>query len=131
MKPGSQNGTYIRSLLEQSSTVWHNSLTVQHSNDLERVQKVALKIILKDRYKRYENALATLELESLATRRENLCLIFAHKCLKNPKMKYLFPPNNKTHEMKTRECEDCYVNHTNTTRLQRSPIIYMQNLLNK
>ena len=123
--------TYIRSLLEQSSTVWHSSLTVENSNDLERVQKVALKIILKDSYKSYENALETLELESLASRRENLSLIFAQKCLKNPKMKYLFPPNNKTHEMKTRESEDFYVNHTNTTRLQRSPITYMQNLLNK
>ena len=48
---------YIRSLLEQSSNVWHSGLTVQNQNDLERVQKVALKIILGSEYKNYENAM--------------------------------------------------------------------------
>ena len=50
---------YIRSLLEQSSNVWHSGLTNENENDLERVQKVALKIILKEKYKNYENALNT------------------------------------------------------------------------
>ena len=30
---------FVRSLLEQSATVWHSSLTQENSNDLERVQK--------------------------------------------------------------------------------------------
>ena len=37
---------YIRSILEQSSVVWHSSLTQDNSDDLERVQKAAGKIIL-------------------------------------------------------------------------------------
>ena len=41
---------YIRSLLEQSATVWHSSLTEENRNDLERVQKTALKIILGEKY---------------------------------------------------------------------------------
>ena len=61
--------------------------------DLERVQKIALKIILKEKYKNYENALNTLELETLKYRREKLCFAFAQKCLKNKKMKHLFPPD--------------------------------------
>ena len=121
---------YIRSLLEQSCTVWHSSLTVENSNDLERIQKVALKIILKEHYKNYEHALKEIDLETLKTRREHLCLKFAQKCLKNPKMAKLFPPNNKTHSMKTRESEHFQVNHANTERLKQSPILYMQNLLN-
>ena len=77
---------YIRSLLEQSCTVWNSSLTLENSNDLERVQKVALKIILKENYINYEHALKTLELETLQSRREHLCLKFAQKSFRNPKM---------------------------------------------
>ena len=39
--------SFIRSLLEQSCTVWHSGLTQENTNDLERVQKCALKINLK------------------------------------------------------------------------------------
>ena len=74
---------FIRSLLEQSATVWHSSLTEENVNDLERVQKSALKIILQEKYKTYKQALAQLGLESLSERREQLCLNFAEKCLKN------------------------------------------------
>ena len=38
---------YIRSIVEQYATVWHSSITVGEKNDLERTQKVALKIIVK------------------------------------------------------------------------------------
>ena len=71
--------SFIRSLLEQACTVWHSGLTVENTNDLERVQKCALKIILKNSYKNYQNALNILELESLESRREFLCLQFATK----------------------------------------------------
>ena len=122
---------YIRSLLEQSCTVWHSGLTDENSQDLERVQKSALKIILQESYDTYEGALKTLELESLDDRRERLCLQFAKKCLTNEKMKNLFPLNHKTHPMITRLEENYEVNHANTGRLQNSPIIYMQKLLNE
>ena len=46
---------FVRSILEQSSSVWHSSLTQENIDDLERVQKSALRIILKDRYKTYTN----------------------------------------------------------------------------
>ena len=34
---------FIRSVLEQSATVWHSSLTEENKNDLERVQKSAVR----------------------------------------------------------------------------------------
>ena len=37
--------TFIKSVLEQSAVVWHSSLTQKNRDDLERVQKVAVKII--------------------------------------------------------------------------------------
>ena len=119
---------FIRSLLEQSAPVWHSSIT--HSDDLERVQKSALKIILKQRYKDYPNALKLLELDTLKQRREQLCLSFALKCLKHPKFKKMFPENEKKHEMNTRENEKFKVHFAFTKRLQNSPII-LQKLLNQ
>ena len=86
---------FIRSLLEQSATVWHSGLTEENSNDLERVQKSALKIILGEKFISYENALLRLNMESLKERREHLCTSFALKCLKNPKTKDMFPKNTK------------------------------------
>ena len=73
---------YIRSLLEQSAVVWHSSLTIENAQDLERVQRNAMYIILKDRYIGYENALNVLGLQSLSDRRRELCLRFAQKCVK-------------------------------------------------
>ena len=116
--------------MEQSCTVWHSSLKDENRNDLERVQKCALKIILKNKYKNYQNALNLLELENLENLREFLCLKFAKKSLKNKKMKYLFIPNKKIHDMETRNQSHFKISNANTLRLQISPIIYMQKLLN-
>ena len=118
--------TFIRSLCEQSCSVWNE----QNEQDLERIQKVALKIILKEKYRNYQHALNLLDLDTLKERRDQLSLVFAKKCLSNPKMKNLFPPNNRTHIMKPRKYEHFQVLHANTERMKRSPIIHMQNLLN-
>ena len=45
---------YIRCYMEQSCVVWSSSITVEESNSIERVQKVALRICLKDEYNSYE-----------------------------------------------------------------------------
>ena len=60
---------YIRSLLEQFCTVWHSGLTEENSQDLERIQKSALRIILQESYSTYENALNFLEIDILYERR--------------------------------------------------------------
>jgi hypothetical protein len=122
---------FIRSLLEQSATVWHSSISLENAEDLERVQKSALKVILQDQYKGYKNALNRLDLESLHDRRENLCLNFAIKCTKNKKLENMFPKTSKKHEMITRNPEVYKVQFANTERLKKSPIIYMQKLLNQ
>ena len=70
---------FIRSILEQSSPVWHSSITEENKDDLERIQKSAVKIILQEKYKGYSQGLAQLGLEPLADRREQLCLSFAQK----------------------------------------------------
>ena len=68
---------------------------------------------------------------SLYDRREQLCLNFAQKCVKNPKTVQMFPLNDKNHAMGTRNPEKFKVQHALNGRLKKSPVIYMQTLLNK
>ena len=121
---------FVRSQLEQSSVVWHSSLTDENKNDLERVQKSAMKVIMGERYKGYQKTLNDLDIETLDERRERLCLRFAQRCLKNEKTNKMFPLNENNHAMKTRNNEKYQVQHANTGRLKNSPLIYMQHLLN-
>ena len=48
---------YIRSVVEQSSVVWSSSITQGQEYDLEKVQKVAPRIIFNGNYESYEDAL--------------------------------------------------------------------------
>ena len=122
--------TFIRSKLEQSASVWHSSLSECNISDLERVQKSALKVILKDKYKDYKNALLTLNIESLYDRRESLCLKFAKKGLKLELFKKLFPVQKTLHVMEKRSSEKFTVNSARTKRYFKSSIPSMQRMLN-
>ena len=126
---------YIRCYLEQSCVVWHASLTEQQRTNLERVQRVALRIILKDQYETYETALDLVELETLECRREQLCLKFALSCLKNENNRTMFPVNKyyKNEKMRNNSLykEKFVVQNATTSRLVNSAIPYMQKLLNK
>ena len=82
------------SLLEQNCQVWHYSITEGDKSDLERVQKLAVKIILQERYESYEQSLVQLNLENMTKRRDKICLKFARKCLKHEKTQDMFPLNN-------------------------------------
>ena len=102
-------------------------LTKKIGKDLERVQKSAVRVILKGKYTTYKEGLRRLNIETLDQRRERLCLRFAQNCLKNEKVSDLFPKN----QMRKRKTKKFKVNKTNTKRYQRSAIPYMQNLLNQ
>ena len=120
---------YIRSVLEQSCQVWHSSLTFENMTDIERVQKNALKIILKEEYVTYEHALNKVGLECLVERREKLCLKFAKACLKNANVRDMFPYNDSIIN-DVRQREKFKVTFAHTGRLKDSAIPYMQRLLN-
>ena len=120
---------YIRSVLQSLAVVWNSSLTQEQEKELERVQKVALRIILKDQYESYENALLVCSLLTLKDRREALSLSFAKKCIKNYKTKDMFPLNIASYD--TRFSEKYVVTKAKKSRLMNSAIPYMQRLLNK
>ena len=120
---------YIRSVVEFSCVVWHSSLTLEDSNALERIQKIALRIILQDSYHDYHQALKHVGLQTLYERREKLCIKFATQCVKKGKMSDMFPLNRKT--VNTREHERFFVQPAFSDRLKYSAVPYMQRLLNK
>ena len=61
--------TYCLSLLEQSCAVWNSGLTGENEKDLERCQKTFCRLVLQEKYISYNNALATLRLQTLKERR--------------------------------------------------------------
>ena len=116
---------YVRSILEFNACVWHFSITQQERCEIERVQKVALKIILKNRYTSYEKALEHLNLETLESRRLFLCKKFAKKCTKHPIAQDMFPKDNTRH---SNEYKVAFAKHD---RLLYSAIPQMQRILNQ
>ena len=121
---------YIRSILEYNSNVWFSNLTEEDKDDIERVQRVALKIILKEKYISYEQALVDLNLDTLQNRRLMLAERFANKCTKGGKFQNLFPKNQKD-GLNLRDPETHNVNFASKGRLFKSAIPAMQRLLNK
>ena len=119
---------YIRSVVEQSAVVWHTSITIGEQKDLERVQKVALRIVLGQQYTTYTEALKITGLQNLKTRRTMLSLNFAIKCVKNEKTSFMFPRNENP--VDTRHHEYFEVTKARTNRLAKSAIPFMQRLLN-
>ena len=88
-----------------------------------------MKIILKEEYLSYEQALEKLMLCKLSERREKMCLKFAKNCTKNDLTSDLFPLN-PTDGLGTRSKEKYRVFHANTDRLKDSAVPYLQRLLN-
>ena len=81
----------IRSILETACPVFQPLLTEGDKDKIERIQKIVLKIILGDSYDTYDQACINVNLNSLESRRVQMCLNFGLKCLKNNNHKTLFP----------------------------------------
>ena len=122
---------FCRSVLEQSCVVWGPSLNQENIEDLERTQKSFAKLVLKQNYKTYNQALIKLNLESLEVRRKQMYLKFAKNGIFNNTLTDLFPKNTKEHQMKTRNVNEFKVSFSNTDRLKHASIITMQKLLNE
>ena len=120
---------YIRSLVEQNVAVWNHTITQEEVDDIERVQKTALKIILKENYVDYHSALQSADMEKLCVRRTTLCLRFAKSCLKNEKMADMFPLN-PNYDEKLRNSEKYQVKFAHNNRLKDSAIPALQRMLN-
>ena len=91
---------FIQSILEQSSVVWQSSLKQEDSNNLERIQKSALKVILNDDFEEYKQGLEKLNLQTLYQRRITLCENFALQTAKHNKLYTMFPRSEEEFNLK-------------------------------
>ena len=89
-----------RSVLEQSCVLWHSSLTLENIEDLERMQKTFAKLVLRNKYKTYEDALTKLNLLSLSERRQNLVKKFAKSGIINGTLSDLLKKIKKKHDLR-------------------------------
>ena len=118
----------IRSIAEFAVPVWNSSLTGDDIAKLERLQKIALHIILSENYKSYNSALKSLGMNKLSDRRRKMCLNFAKKAQKHEKFSTWFRlnPRNKTRQKQPKFCNVL----CKKVRFEKSPLCYMTNLLN-
>ena len=101
----------------------------EESEDIERVQKTVCKIILKESYTTYEEALNLLNLQDLKSRRKKLAIKFGRGCLEIPQMKELFTKSSNKHFLRNEGHID--IHYARTQRLFKSSIPTLQRLLNE
>ena len=94
---------YIRSVLEFNLNVWFASITNEERENIERMEWMACKIILKHQYSGYQQALDSLNLQSLSDRRQLLAKRFAIKCSKSDKFSDLYPLNQNDANLRSEE----------------------------
>ena len=131
---------FVRSYTEYCSVAWHDSLTQQQTNAIERLQIVSLKIILgldcprkPDGHFDYLEALRLCNLKFLFDRRESRALAFGKKSIKHSSLKRLFPLKEDIPEdqLKIRRHEKFHVNFARTVSYQNSAIPAIQRHLNQ
>ena len=119
---------FVRSILEGAVPLWAGSITKKNCQDIEAVQVNCMKLISGQTLINYNDALTKFGLETLAARRDTLCLSFAKKCLKNKKFSHWFPAKQS---LKTRS-KTKYIEPTGQTkRYLTSSIPHLTRLLNR
>jgi hypothetical protein len=120
----------IRPLAEHGVVIWNSGLTKGQINDLEKIQKVAFRIILDESYTSYKVACTLLNVSPLQDGRSDLCTKFAIKLYKSPRSNEFFTPAVKL--VNTRSELQLLVKEsvTNTKRCYNAPHNYLARLVN-
>ena len=106
----------VRSVLEYSSVVWATCLPRFLIEQLEAIQKRALRIVYPDPH--YQQALAQANITSLEDRRAYLCLKLWHNIKNNPacQLHHLLPPMRS-------ECHSHHIrNSSSSSRFQNKTL---------
>ena len=120
----------IRCILEFAVPAWNPGLTKAQINQVERVQKCALAIILEENYQSYQSALKKVHLITLSERRYLLSLNFAKKAVKHDIYSNWFTPSASP-AMNTRSIKPTFKPvQARLARYLKSPISYLTKLLN-
>ena len=103
---------------------------MKNMEDLERIQKIVLKVILTDRYTTYVDAFSILKVDTLENRHKTLCLHFPLKCLRNQHHRGLFKEKTSPYH-NHRNLKKFEEPHCHTKRYKMSPVPYITRLLNE
>ncbi|MPC27119.1 hypothetical protein E2C01_020281 [Portunus trituberculatus] len=76
-----------------AAPAWSSSLNLTQREQLERVQRRALRVILGPACRSYEDALTCLSLPRLATRHQEALEKFGKRLLRHPRLRHLLPPD--------------------------------------
>ena len=121
--------TYIRPLLEYCAPVFHASLTAKQAQQLERIQKRAVKIIAG--YDRcYQDILQQLNLDTLADRRQMLSLRLGKQIFNSESHRDLLPKQRGVISGRITRARNTLETFCCGARLRKSSVPYMTSLLN-
>ena len=118
----------MRPLTEQGVVVWNSGLTKAQIGDLEKIQKVALLIILGEDYLDYDMACKFFGIETLSSRRAQLCTNFAVKLFKSSRSDQFFIPAKQSARNEQILVKE---NVCRTTRCYNAPHNYLNRLVNQ
>ena len=121
--------TYIRPLLEYCAPVFHASLTAKQAQQLERIQKRALKIIAGYDTS-YQQILSQFNLDTLADRRQMLCLRLGKQLLNSNVHRDLLPKFRGTISGRRTRRRDTLQTFCCGARLRKSSVPLMTSLIN-
>ena len=121
----------VRSILEFGVAVWNSGLTGKLIEQIERIQKICINVILCDTEWDipYEVGCTLLGIEPLTYRRTDLCIRFIQKTSREPRHADMFTsnPNN----FNTRQVKPLYQEFScRRRRFYNSPLCYLIRLLN-
>ena len=109
--------------------IWNSGLTKAQVNDLEKIQKVALKFTLGDDYRSYDMACDLFNIKPLSDRRLELCTNFAIKLYRSDRSCDFYTHTTKA--VQTREQKLLVEKKCNTARCYNAPHNYLTRLVNQ
>ena len=122
---------YIRPLLEFAAPVWSPGLTVSQSDQIERVQRRALKMICWPESDSYRVLLQRFNLETLCDRRTLILTQFAKSLLLSDRHRHLLPQTRfDLTGLNLRNSQILHMPQTRTQRYRQSSIPSLIRLLN-
>ena len=117
----------VRVHLEFFVPVWAGAIMVKQARALSKVQRLAMTIMdPSTRFMNHEMACDILGLTPLSVCRKELCLRWARKTASNSRHQDIFNRNKTI----TRHAPEFVVPHARHTRMAKSPVCYLSQLMN-
>ena len=119
----------LRGHTDYACPVWNGSLTQKDVMKLEKLQRIALKLILGNHFTSYRQVLKTFNLDTLENRRRKLCLKFATKTSKSSKFAPWFQKSSPL-TRNVKQFKKFREPYARTAAYEKSPLPYLIHLLN-